>query len=465
MKEKLIILGAGESGIGAAILANKLGYKVFVSDAGMIATKYRQELQALGIPYEENGHTQGTIINASEVIKSPGIPEKAAIVQQLRQAGIKISSEIDFAARFTKAKIVAITGTNGKTTTTLLTHHLLEKAGFDVGLAGNIGNSFARLLAERDYDYFVLEVSSFQLDDIHTFRPNIALLLNITPDHLDRYNGDINLYAKAKFKIFQNMQAGDTLIYNADNELIAKELNHSENLKMWQEGFSEAFFRDETLYIPAFFSALFDQPEGIENKWLAFKALPLQGKHNAMNICAALLAATRLGVDYNKLEKALKSFKNVPHRLELIDTVNGIDFINDSKATNVDAVFFALDAFEKPIIWIAGGIDKGNDYVQLTTLVKQKVKGIICLGKDNETLKAAFSETVSFIHETIDINDVVITAYHLAEKGDIVLLSPACASFDLFKNYEDRGAKFKTAVVENLKPFKKKIEMMLLSMV
>ncbi|MBT30823.1 MAG: UDP-N-acetylmuramoyl-L-alanine--D-glutamate ligase [Thalassobius sp.] len=463
MKEKVIILGAGESGIGAAILAKKLGYEVFVSDAGMIAPKFKEELNKHKINYEENGHSEDEILSANEVIKSPGIPEKAGMIQKLRNAGIKISSEIDFASRYTKGKIVAITGTNGKTTTTLLTYHLLKEAGFDVALAGNIGTSFARLLAERDYDYFVLEISSFQLDDIHTFRPQVALLLNITPDHLDRYNYDVNQYAKAKFRIFENMLQGDTLIYNADDELIAKEINHNSDLKMWQESFSEAFVRDEELLIPAFFSALFDQPEGAGNNWLTFDELPLKGKHNAMNMSAALLAATRLGIDYTVLKDSLKTFKNVAHRLELTDTINGIAFINDSKATNVDAVKYALDAFKNPLIWIAGGIDKGNDYSEIAELVKVKVKGLICLGKDNEKLKTAFSETVSFIYETEDINDAVLTAYHLGEKGDVVLLSPACASFDLFKNYEDRGDKFKKAVAENLSSFKKKIERKLIN--
>ncbi|UZR93261.1 UDP-N-acetylmuramoyl-L-alanine--D-glutamate ligase [Chondrinema litorale] len=463
MKEKVIILGAGESGIGAAILAKKLGYEVFVSDAGMIAPKFKTELAKHKISYEENGHSETEILSASEVIKSPGIPEKAGMIQKLRNAGIKISSEIDFASRYTKGKIVAITGTNGKTTTTLLTYHLLKEAGFDVALGGNIGTSFARLLAESDHDYFVLEISSFQLDDIHDFRPQVALLLNITPDHLDRYNYDVNQYAKAKFRIFENMLQGDTLIYNADDELIAKEINHNSDLKMWQESFSEAFVRDEELLIPAFFSPLFDQPEGAGNNWLTFNELPLKGKHNAMNMSAALLAATRLGIDYAMLKESLKTFKNVAHRLELTETINGIEFINDSKATNVDAVKYALDAFNTSLIWIAGGVDKGNDYSEIAELVKAKVKGLICLGKDNEKLKTAFSETVSFIYETEDINDAVLTAYHLAEKGDVVLLSPACASFDLFKNYEDRGDKFKKAVAENLSSFKKKIERKLIN--
>ena len=389
--------------------------------------------------------------------------EKSANMPSLcREKGIKISSEIDFAARFSQAKIIAITGTNGKTTTTLLTYHLLKEAGLYVGLGGNIGESFARQLLEGDRDYFVLEISSFQLDDIHTFIPHIAMLLNITPDHLDRYEYSIQKYAAAKFKIFENMSEGDTLIFNEDDELITSEINHNQKLKIWAEGFSEAFYDNEGLRIPAFSSAFSPVEEAVK-EWLYFDALPLKGKHNALNISAALLASLRLGIAHNTLKNALDTFQNAPHRLEKVDVVNGITFINDSKATNVDAVQYALDAFTAPLIWVAGGVDKGNDYSIITQLVKEKVKGIICLGKDNEKLKATFSELVSFIHETEDINDAVLTAYHLAETGDVVLLSPACASFDLFKNYEDRGVKFKEAVASELGTFKKKLESLMMS--
>lgn len=465
MAKKLTILGAGESGTGAALLAKKQGYDVFVSDFGKIASSFKKELTKALILFEENGHDEIKVLNADEVIKSPGIPEKASIVQKIREKGIKISSEIDFAARYSKAKIIAITGTNGKTTTTLLTYHLLKEAGLDVGLGGNIGESFARQLLEGDRDYFVLEISSFQLDDIHTFRPHIAMLLNITPDHLDRYEYSIQKYAAAKFRIFENMTEGDTLIFNEDDELITSEINHNQELKIWTEGFSEAYYDNEGLRLPAFSSAFSQVDDGVVKEWLYFDLLPLKGKHNALNISAALLASLRLGIAPNTLKIALGTFQNAPHRLEKVDVVNGITFINDSKATNVDAVQYALDAFTAPLIWIVGGVDKGNDYSIITQLVKEKVKGIICLGKDNEKLKATFSELVSFIHETEEVNDAVLTAYHLAETGDVVLLSPACASFDLFKNYEDRGVKFKEAVSDELGTFKKKLESLMMSMI
>ncbi len=456
--KKIVILGAGESGTGAALLAKQQGLKVFVSDFGAIAPEFQKELQEAEIPFEQEGHNEALILVADEVIKSPGIPEKVPIIQKLREKGIKISSEIDFAARYTEAKIIAITGTNGKTTTTLLTYHLLKEAGLEVGLAGNIGKSFARQLTEKDSSYFVLEVSSFQLDDIHDFRPHIAMLLNITPDHLDRYENDMDKYAAAKFRIFENMQDGDTLIFNEDDERIPKKKNHKEGQKIWEEGFSEAFYNAGILRLPAFTSAFSSFEQNPAKQWLEFGNLPLQGKHNAMNMSAALLAGLRLGIAPTVLQQGLATFQNVPHRLEKVDMVNGISFINDSKATNVDAVQYALDAFEMPVIWIVGGVDKGNDYSQLLQLVKNKVKGIICLGKDNEKLKTAFAESVSFLHETQDIKNAVLTAYHLAEKGEVVLLSPACASFDLFKNYEDRGEQFKTAVAQALEPFKKKLE-------
>jgi len=456
--KKIVILGAGESGTGAALLAKQQGLKVFVSDFGAIAPEFQKELQEAEIPFEQEGHNEALILVADEVIKSPGIPEKVPIIQKLREKGIKISSEIDFAARYTEAKIIAITGTNGKTTTTLLTYHLLKEAGLEVGLAGNIGKSFARQLTEKDSSYFVLEVSSFQLDDIHDFRPHIAMLLNITPDHLDRYENDMDKYAAAKFRIFENMQDGDTLIFNEDDERIAKKINHKEGQKIWEEGFSEAFYNAGILRLPAFTSAFSSFEQNPAKQWLEFGNLPLQGMHNAMNMSAALLAGLRLGIAPTVLQQGLATFQNVPHRLEKVDMVNGISFINDSKATNVDAVQYALDAFEMPVIWIVGGVDKGNDYSQLLQLVKNKVKGIICLGKDNEKLKTAFAESVSFLHETQDIKNAVLTAYHLAEKGEVVLLSPACASFDLFKNYEDRGEQFKTAVAQALEPFKKKLE-------
>ncbi|MBX2844178.1 MAG: UDP-N-acetylmuramoyl-L-alanine--D-glutamate ligase [Flammeovirgaceae bacterium] len=449
MKEKVIILGAGESGVGAAILALKKGYDVFVSDGGKIAPKFQQELEDNKIKYEEGKHTEKIILAADEVIKSPGIPDKVEIIQKIKEKGIRISSEIDFASRFTNGKVIAITGTNGKTTTTLLTYHFLKNAGLDVAIGGNIGESFARKLAEKDYNYFVLEISSFQLDDIHGFKPNIAMLLNITPDHLDRYDYKIENYAASKFKIIENMAEGDTFIYNADDENIAREINRRETGSFWTETFSESFLVNGELNIPAFFSPLFDEPEGRE-KQVIYKELPLKGKHNALNISAAILAAMRVGLEQNKIKEGLKTFKNAPHRLEEVAVINNVIFINDSKATNVDSTIYALDAFENPIIWIVGGTDKGNDYGPIKELVEEKVKGIICLGVDNEKLNREFGETNSFFYETQDVNDAVMKAYHFAEKGDVVLLSPACASFDLFKNYEDRGNRFKEAVKKNI---------------
>ncbi|MDW7691259.1 UDP-N-acetylmuramoyl-L-alanine--D-glutamate ligase [Flammeovirgaceae bacterium SG7u.111] len=449
MAQKIIILGAGESGVGAALLAKQKGFEVKVSDKGMIAPHFKKELSENLIEFEEGGHSDDLLTDVTEIIKSPGIPDRVPIIKEAKKLGIQVSSEIEFASRFTTAKIVAITGTNGKTTTTLLTHHLLQEAGLDVEVAGNIGESFARKVAEKDHDYFVLEISSFQLDDIHYFKPSVAILLNITPDHLDRYDNSMEKYAAAKFRMIENMRPGDLFIYNADDEHIAKEINKRET-NIWTATFSEANSRGNALHIPRFYSPAIDEPEELANEQLIFDGLPLRGAHNAMNMSAAIIAALRVGCDKEAIEKGLKTFKNAAHRLEVVAKINGITFINDSKATNVDATSYALDAFETPIIWIAGGTDKGNDYEQILHKVNQNVKGIICLGVDNEKLLRTFGEMVSYVAETQDVNKAVMKAYHLADSGDIVLLSPACASFDLFKNYEDRGDQFKKAVHEQL---------------
>ncbi len=448
-KELIIILGGGESGVCAARLAKAKGYDVFLSDSGKLSSKYIEELQAHQIDYEDGGHTEEKILQAVEVIKSPGIPEKAPIMKAIRAAQIKVSSEIDFASRYTSAKIVAITGTNGKTTTTLLTYHLLKEAGLNVGLGGNIGESFARSVVEKNYDYYVLEISSFQLDDVHTFRPNIGMILNITPDHLDRYEYDMDKYAAAKFRLLEKMRGGDLFIYNADDEVVARHINRNQILAD-HEPFSASFYDGERLavrprtFVSASESLLEEQPP------IVFEALPLRGKHNGMNMSAAILAALRLGILPSVVPAHLSTFKNTAHRLEQVAVINKITFVNDSKATNVDATKYALDSFKSPIIWIAGGVDKGNDYSLIEDLVAKNVKAIVCLGVDNQKIIKAFGEMVSVIYETKDVNEAVLKAYHLAESGDIVLLAPACASFDLFKNYEDRGDKFKEAVIKNL---------------
>jgi len=445
--KNLVVLGAGESGVGAAILAQQQGYRVFVSDAGKVPDQFKKELNAHGIEWEGGKHSMQRILAADEVIKSPGIPQQMAVVEKVRQAGIRISSEIDFAARFTEAKIVAITGTNGKTTTTSLIYHLLKEGGYEVAVGGNIGKSFARVLAEGDHPYFVLEVSSFQLEDVHSFRPHVALLLNITRDHLDRYNNDMEQYAAAKFNIAKYMGEGDTFIYNADDEQIAKVLNRQPLTRPWLESFSESMYQEGTLEVSRFSTALSQELGEEERHKERYTELPLKGKHNAMNAAAAILATMRMGMEHEQIAAALSSFEAIPHRLQEVGKVNGISFINDSKATNVEATAYALDAFgECPLVWIAGGTDKGNDYGGIQELVKQKVKALICLGRDNTKLLKAFGETVPYTFETTQVWEAVKTAYHMAEKGEIVLLSPACASFDLFKNYEDRGQQFAEAV-------------------
>jgi UDP-N-acetylmuramoylalanine--D-glutamate ligase len=443
-KQKLVILGGGESGVGAALLAKEKGYEVFLSDGGLIQPKYEQELQDHLIEYEAGKHTDLRILEASEIIKSPGIPNDAPIIKEAMAHNIPIISEIEFAARYTQAKIIAITGSNGKTTTTLLTYHLLKSAGFNVGVAGNVGNSFAREILQHQYDYWVLEVSSFQLDNCYEFKPDVAVILNITPDHMDRYNYNFQNYVDAKFRILQKGDANQAFVYFKDNPAIALELK--------QKTLSQRHFPislNEAVESGAYCLGK-DLHFRLKHNGLTFNLAPeeitLKGKHNQVNVMAAVLACLEAGANPESLREYFKTFKGIEHRLEEVATINGIRFINDSKATNVDSVFYALDSFDDNIVWIAGGIDKGNDYDKIRELVKQKVKYLVCLGIDNDKLFNYFRNDVKIVVQTDNIKDAVEQAYEFARKGDIVLLSPACASFDLFQNYEDRGNQFKKAV-------------------
>ncbi|QEC50976.1 UDP-N-acetylmuramoylalanine--D-glutamate ligase [Anseongella ginsenosidimutans] len=440
--KKIAILGAGESGTGSALLAQKMGYEVFVSDAGKIPEKYREELQEQGIVFEEGGHSLDRLTGAAEVIKSPGIPPTAPVVQRLKEAGLPLIAEIEFAGRYTDARMIGITGSNGKTTTTLLTHHLLERAGLKVGLGGNVGKSFARQVAAGDHDYYVLELSSFQLDDMYRFRTHIAILTNITPDHLDRYEHRFENYIDSKFRILQNQQESDSFIYCLDDEGTRRGL---------------ASHRPVAKQYPFSINEKVDQGAFLDNNELTVKTahntfnmtiaeLALQGKHNLYNSMAAAIAAKVLDLRNEVVRESLGDFKNVEHRLEQVGKIQGIEFINDSKATNVNATWYALESMTSPVIWIAGGVDKGNDYSMLKPVVREKVKAIVCLGKDNGKIHEAFEEDAEIIVNTLSAREAVGVAYHLAAKGDTVLLSPACASFDLFKNYEDRGNQFKEAV-------------------
>ena len=442
-KNKIVVLGGGESGTGAALLAKKKGFPVFVSDNGKIKEKYKSVLKQFDIEFEENGHHVSNILSASEVVKSPGIPDTIPLIRQLIASGIPVVSEIEFAGRFTKAKKICITGSNGKTTTTLLTYHILKEAGLHVGLAGNVGDSFAWQVAENDFDFYVLEISSFQLDGMYDFKADIAILLNITPDHLDRYGYDFQNYVDSKFRILQNQTKSDALIYCYDDRVIRDELQKREvNAKQYPFSLTENEFR---------VGAFLKQNEIIINSnknqlTMTLEQLALQGKHNVYNSMAAGIAAKLMDIRNESIKQSLSDFHNNPHRLEYVSSVHGITFLNDSKATNVNATWYALEYVEKPTVWIAGGIDKGNEFDMIKKLVKEKVKAIICLGIDNEKLHEAFGDVVDTIVDVQSAELAVITAYHMAEKGDIVLLSPACASFDLFESYEDRGNQFKEAV-------------------
>ena len=440
MKEKIVILGAGESGTGAALLAKVKGYEVFVSDAGVVKEKYKAELQLHDISFEEGGHSNEKILDADLIIKSPGIPDKAPIMQEAAKLNIPVIDEIEFAFRHTDAKVIAITGTNGKTTTTLLTYHLLKHAGFNVALAGNVGFSMARQVARERFDWYVLEVSSYQLDGTGTFKPDIGILLNITPDHLDRYDYTMQNYVNSKFQLVENMTRQEHFIFYADDEVIANEMKTRSVVPLQ----IPVSLRNKECAVH------FDGARmvfGFKDSFsITQSETTLKGPHNLINTMAAVSAALLAGVRVEAIRNGLKTFINAPHRLESVGVVNGVEFVNDSKATNVDSVVYALGSYDKPLIWIAGGIDKGNDYNLIKDEVKKKVRALICLGKDNEKLKAAFSDTVPVIKETQSVEELVRMALDLAKEGDVVLLSPACASFDLFKNYEDRGNQFREAV-------------------
>lgn len=441
MQQKLVILGGGESGVGAAVLAKKQGYRVFLSDRGALSEKFRVRLIDNGIDYEEGQHSESEIMNADLVVKSPGIPKEAPIIQKLNQKHISVISEIEFASRFTDSKIIAVTGSNGKTTTTSLIHYILSVAGMNVGLGGNIGRSFADLVAEGGFDCYVLEISSFQLDDIVSFKPYIAILLNITPDHLDRYDYKLELYAKTKFRITENQSHEDYFVYDFDDENIAelikeidttaKKVAYSMNTNL-DEG---AYADDEKMMI--------NYPDRFE---IPISEISLRGKHNIYNSMAAATTANILKIRKDVIRRSMSDFSAVEHRLEFVLKVGGVEFINDSKATNVNAAYYALESMKNPTVWIVGGTDKGNDYSEVFDLVQKRVKAIVCLGVDNSKILSAFDGMVENIVEAKSMEEAVRSAYFFSEKGDTVLLSPCCASFDLFKNYEDRGNQFKVEV-------------------
>jgi UDP-N-acetylmuramoylalanine--D-glutamate ligase len=428
----LTILGAGESGVGTAKLAKKLGFDVFVSDKGPIAPNFQEELNSLQIEFESNKHTIEKILAADEIVKSPGIPDKVEIIQLAREKGIPVISEIEFAGRYTDAKIIGITGSNGKTTTTSLVYHLMHSAGVKVGVGGNIGFSFARLVEEGGYDWIVLELSSFQLDGIDSFRPNISIVLNITPDHLDRYNYLMSNYVRSKFRIMMNQKENDLFIYNQDDTESMNFLKHR-RFRMRHTPVKEKFYKGGVLRY------------GKEHVF-SMEESSLKGPHNWFNAYCAVAAVLEVGIDDRKIQDGLKSFVNAPHRLEFVATIDGVDYINDSKATNVDSVYWALLSMKKPTVLILGGQDKGNEYDQIDQLVKNKVKAIVAMGVDNEKIKTYFGSKIGQIVEAKSAKQAVELAKKLAKRGDAVLLSPACASFDLFKNYEDRGNQFKQEV-------------------
>jgi UDP-N-acetylmuramoylalanine--D-glutamate ligase len=441
-QKRIVILGAAESGVGAAILAQKQGFDVFVSDKGKIKDEFKKTLVDKQISFEEGKHSFDLILNADEVIKSPGIPDKAEVIVFLKEKKINIVSEIEFAARYTSAKKICITGTNGKTTTTMLTYHILSKAGLKVGLAGNVGKSFALQVAENDFDYYVIELSSFQLDDMHDFKAEIAVLLNITPDHLDRYDYSMQKYIDSKMRIVQNQTEQDAFVYCDDDETIRLEVLKLRPKSQWYpfsikktEGMA-AFVENEQLTINI-------NPNTLT---MSIFELAIQGKHNLYNSMAAGISCRLVDIRKEDVRDSMQDFASVEHRLEFVNTISGVDFINDSKATNVNSTWYALESMNRPVVWIAGGQDKGNEYEMLHEMVKEKVKAIVCLGVDNSKIINEFGNMVETIIETDSAEDAVKVAFKLSKKGDIVLLSPACASFDLFKNYEDRGRQFKAAV-------------------
>jgi UDP-N-acetylmuramoylalanine--D-glutamate ligase len=442
MNKKIVILGAGESGAGSAVLAQKQGFDVFVSDSGTIKEKYREILNSRMIRWEEGVHSEADILSANEVIKSPGIPENTPLVTRIREKGIPVISEIEFAGRYATGTKICITGSNGKTTVTNLIYHILHKAGMNAVMTGNVGKSFAMAVAEGSYDYYVIELSSFQLDGMYEFKADVAVLMNITPDHLDRYGYKLQNYIDAKFRITQNQTRSDYLIYWDGDPVIRAELSKK------QYGMTLLPFSDEKKEGMAAYvendELILDYPN--KTKLMTIHELALKGRHNTYNSMAAAIAGKVLNIRKDKIRESLADFQGVEHRLEPVITVCGINFINDSKATNVNSTWYAIECMENDIIWIVGGIDKGNDYSELFTVVRKKVKAIVCLGKDNRKIVEAFTDKVPTIVETSSMEEAVRSSYYLAKKGETVLLSPACASFDLFKNYEDRGRQFKMAV-------------------
>ena len=441
MRKRLVILGAGESGTGAAVLGCAQNWDVFVSDKGKIAQKYQDELNLHNIAWEQEQHTEAKILSADLIIKSPGIPDTAPMVAAALQKGIEVIDELEFGYRYTQAKMISITGTNGKTTTTLLTYHLLKQAGLNVGLAGNIGRSLARQVAQANFDYYVVEMSSFQLDRISTYRSHIAILCNITPDHLDRYNYDVNAYADSKMRITKNQDENDYFIYCADNELTRDAM-----LRTPFQSKAIAFSLETQLSEGAYGEGHILNILSKEKFTLDMQEFTLRGQHNAYNSMAASVAASLMDVRKDSIRESFTNFQNAEHRLEFVQKVGGVDYINDSKATNVNSAWYALESMDRPVIWIAGGVDKGNYYADLKNLVKSKVKMIICLGLDNIKIHQAFQADVDLIINTSSAKEAVHVASKMADQGDVVLLSPACASFDLFDSYEDRGRQFKEAV-------------------
>lgn len=444
MDRRIVILGAGESGTGAAVLAKKQGFEVFVTDSGKIKDVYKEVLFNYEIEWEEGKHTERHILNAEEVIKSPGISEKSEIVMAIRKKGIRIISEIEFAARYTQAKKICITGSNGKTTTTTLIHHMMRKAGLNAGLAGNVGKSFAMQVATENYDYYVIELSSFQLDGMYDFKADIAILLNITPDHLDRYDYNLQNYVDSKFRISRNLSEDDFFIYCSDDEITIRELERIVT-KAKQLGFTLKETRQQGAYVEGDTMKIEVDDEIFE---MSLAELALKGKHNTYNSMAAGIAGSVLKIRKPIIRDSLMDFAGVEHRLERFIKVHGIEFINDSKATNVNSTWYALESMTTQVIWIAGGTDKGNDYSEILDLVKQKVKALVCLGVDNSKLHKAFDGVIPEITDATSMKDAVQAAYRFGKTGDTVLLSPCCASFDLFENYEDRGRQFKKYVRE-----------------
>ncbi|HAC40730.1 MAG TPA: UDP-N-acetylmuramoyl-L-alanine--D-glutamate ligase [Rikenellaceae bacterium] len=439
---RLVVLGGAESGVGAAVLAKVKGFDVFLSDKGQIKEEYAQTLRKWDIPFEEGQHTEELILNADEVVKSPGIPGTVPMVQKIREKGIRVVSEIEFASRYDSAKKICITGSNGKTTTTSLIYHVLVQAGLNVGLGGNIGKSYAYQVATEHFDYYVLEISSFQLDDIYDFRPDIAIITNITPDHLDRYDHKMENYVAAKFKITKNLTEEDCFIFDSDDAITVGHLNkivlRCKMLPFSQEKEVKqgAFLRDDKIILRM------DE----EETDIFLQELALGGRHNIYNSMAAALAARAAGIENEVIRKSLATFQPIEHRLEPVLSIKDVLYINDSKATNVDSAWYALECQKRPVVWIVGGTDKGNDYSVLNDLVKEKVKGIVCLGVDNAKIHAAFGGMVAEMADALSAKEAVEKAAAMAAPGDVVLLSPCCASFDLFKNYEDRGEQFKAAV-------------------